>query len=588
MKHFPQTLEFNKTPRILLNIKHPYLYLFFLSLTCVSWTKKDTLPNDETISNSNSAIFFKHAIPLSSSVNLVLNDAKRKMNDEQIKQFIQKAGFITWDKANAYILPQLGSTQRSAGNTADSIVVLPVALPNTQAIHAAIVARLYNNGDSIVYSTHFKTHFAAIAATPLPSYNLTARDMYILGMAQLDAEVFGHKKFIVSDEDVRFGQQVRSTINPRGLASVSIEGPTMCNYTFTYSSAYVFPPVTVWSYAAPCGSAVVMPPASFLQGLDATYGLVSYSAAPVGEGSGSGSNPYSLEFSYFYQTLNAAQQAFLQNQEFHEYYHGFIDYLILHQFSEEAKAKVVWSINYLTSPTTLMTSFADFYATYLNDFPSLAFLSQDDINWINNFPYLKSRIYYYLQQPNVLNKEAKVQYHINRLRADVEYLYFNIDYANNNQYNSLWFNDAIFLANFGGSPFGEWAINYLMQHPPVTFQVFQNQFMSTKEGKDGDFDANYWNDLNLTFPTQNLPSWSAFSSNYPKHQDPLYDTPEKLYTAIGGQVLLAYNSSPPDYQNTCALRISKALNYSGVTIPGGGIAIRVLTASFTFLVQQLY
>ncbi len=39
-----------------------------------------------------------------------------------------------------------------------------------------------------------------------------------------------------------------------------------------------------------------------------------------------------------------------------------------------------------------------------------------------------------------------------------------------------------------------------------------------------------------------------------------------MYTNIGGAVLAQYNTNPKKYQNTCALRISKALNYSEVTI----------------------
>lgn len=184
---------------------------------------------------------------------------------------------------------------------------------------------------------------------------------------------------------------------------------------------------------------------------------------------GGGATQYSLEFGSFYQTLNASQQAFLDNQEFSEYYHGFIDYLILHQFSQEAKDKIIWSIDYLTSPSTVTTTFQDFKSNYLNDFPSLSFLSQDDVNWIGNYPYLQSRIYYYLQQPNLLNKEAKVQFHINKLRTDMEYFSFNIDYSANNQYKNLWFKEDAFLYNLGGTPFGEWAVDYLMQHPTESF-----------------------------------------------------------------------------------------------------------------------
>jgi hypothetical protein len=139
----------------------------------------------------------------------------------------------------------------------------------------------------------------------------------------------------------------------------------------------------------------------------------------------------------------------------------------------------------------------------------------------------------------------------------------------NDGYSWLWWENSLILSPYGGTNFGTWAIHYLSHNPNAPFSVFQNQFMTPVEGEDDDHDANYWDDPNLTFPQQTLPSWDDFSSAFPKHDDPLYDDPEELYTSIGGQVLAKYNSNPLLYQNTCALRVSKALNYSGVTISAG-------------------
>jgi hypothetical protein len=107
------------------------------------------------------------------------------------------------------------------------------------------------------------------------------------------------------------------------------------------------------------------------------------------------------------------------------------------------------------------------------------------------------------------------------------------------------------------------------QTPPGSAQ-FYKQFLVPTEGADGDpYDAGYWDDPNLTMPTQTLPSWTTFKNAYPGHADPLYDTPKKMYESVGGTVLSMYNSNPAAYQNTCALRISKALNDAGITIPPG-------------------
>jgi hypothetical protein len=132
-----------------------------------------------------------------------------------------------------------------------------------------------------------------------------------------------------------------------------------------------------------------------------------------------------------------------------------------------------------------------------------------------------------------------------------------------------WWEDDVFLLPYGGINFGTWAIGYLSQNPFVDFHVFQKQFMILPEGQDGTYDANYWDDPNLTFSQQILPSWDSFSAAYPKHSDPLYDTPVEVYASIGGQVLNQYNTDPLKHQNTCALRISKALNYSGIIITAG-------------------
>lgn len=486
------------------------------------------------------------------------------MSDNQINEFVKKAGFIIWDKAKVCAKPNLRNLASRQQGEVDSIVVLPVALPNANNVNAALIAQIYNEGDSIIYSTHFKNHFASIDSTLLPGYNMTARELYVLGMAELDAEAFNHKKFIISDVDLDFGQQVNARNGSSSHASIAIV-PSICEYNFTYSSAVVFPPVTIWSYTAPCGSPILLPPSIFLQDLDETYGFVSYSSTPVGEGGGSGpASPYALEFSSFYNSLNVNQQAFLDDQEFYEYYHGFIDYLILHQFSQQAKDKIIWSINYLTSPTTLITTFSEFASTYLNDFPSLSFLSQDDINWLNNYPYLKSRIYYYLQNNMILNAEQKAQFHINKMRTESSYFTFNSAYSTYPQYKDIWFNDYSYLYELGGSSFGDWAINYLIQHPTVPIETFQNQFMGKSEGYEGEYDT-YWDNPNLSFPPQNLPTWSDFNAAFPRDTDSLYDSPEKMYSSIGGAVYTNGYTGPES--NTCAVRLSKALNYSGVTIP---------------------
>ncbi len=109
-----------------------------------------------------------------------------------------------------------------------------------------------------------------------------------------------------------------------------------------------------------------------------------------------------------------------------------------------------------------------------------------------------------------------------------------------------------------------WAIDYFSQHPNVNMEIFTNQFLGKSEGYEGEYDT-YWDNPNLTFPPQNLPIWDDFNAAFPRDTDTLYDSPEKMYNSIGGSVYTNGYTGPES--NTCAVRLSKALNYSGVTIP---------------------
>ncbi|MCX6172308.1 MAG: T6SS effector amidase Tae4 family protein [Flavobacterium sp.] len=135
----------------------------------------------------------------------------------------------------------------------------------------------------------------------------------------------------------------------------------------------------------------------------------------------------------------------------------------------------------------------------------------------------------------------------------------------------------------GNFEFVEWANNYLINHPTVTWQKFRNWFMTPREGIEDNESINL-SDLNLTFAPQNLPTFDDFLLAFPSHLDSNFETAQQVYTSIGGNVLTKYNQGA---RNTCALRVSRGLNYSGVTIPNiPGVTVKGADNKNYFLVAK--
>jgi hypothetical protein len=84
---------------------------------------------------------------------------------------------------------------------------------------------------------------------------------------------------------------------------------------------------------------------------------------------------------------------------------------------------------------------------------------------------------------------------------------------------------------------------------------------------NNDPDIAWWTDNSTTFPPQTLPCWQQMYTNYPKSATGDDLPGPQVYGLVGGQVYSMYNSNPAAFQNACALRVSRALNHSGVVIP---------------------
>ena len=107
---------------------------------------------------------------------------------------------------------------------------------------------------------------------------------------------------------------------------------------------------------------------------------------------------------------------------------------------------------------------------------------------------------------------------------------------------------------------------FFKDHPATTEAQFENWFMGTSEGKDGDYDAAYWENPNLTFPQQNLPSFNDFYNAYPR-KDGKYMKGADLFPLVGGEIYQAYINPNYTIRGACALKVSRALNYCGILIP---------------------
>jgi hypothetical protein len=158
------------------------------------------------------------------------------------------------------------------------------------------------------------------------------------------------------------------------------------------------------------------------------------------------------------------------------------------------------------------------------------------------------------------NEQQKTDYLVYELNLDQTQLFYlaNTQDAINTIFDYLYNNNTI-----RSKDIAIWAISYFRDNQFINMEVFKNQFLGTSEGTDGEFDP-YWDDPNLVFTPQDLPSWDDFNAAFPKDKDPRYDTPKKMFDSIGGDVATFYTSPKT---NTCAIRLSKALNYSGVVIP---------------------
>lgn len=115
--------------------------------------------------------------------------------------------------------------------------------------------------------------------------------------------------------------------------------------------------------------------------------------------------------------------------------------------------------------------------------------------------------------------------------------------------------------------FGNWAVNHLISNPNTDYNFFKDQYLGNSEGMDGNYDAAFWENPNLIFQTKALPSLQAFLEAFPKIQNGNSIrgmSASNVFSLVGGNMLIKHLIPNPNYQNACAIRGSRALNYMGV------------------------
>ncbi len=196
---------------------------------------------------------------------------------------------------------------------------------------------------------------------------------------------------------------------------------------------------------------------------------------------------------------------------------------------------------------------------------------QDSFNYMLNeagFSELSAEEYTYIQNNQYIGGQLLSYFYNNLNQNNTQLLHWSINYFKN-------------LGNLGTNTITIWKeleskLNFSQQffatNPNTSWYQFENWFLGSSEGKDGEeYDSSYWDNPNLTFPVQNLPNWQNYYNEFPHHPNGSGMTADEVYELVGGEInqrhLSANTNISKYYQNACALRVSRALNYSGIIIP---------------------
>lgn len=115
-------------------------------------------------------------------------------------------------------------------------------------------------------------------------------------------------------------------------------------------------------------------------------------------------------------------------------------------------------------------------------------------------------------------------------------------------------------------------IDLLIDDPTLSTEELENYFLNESQEEDGVYDASFWDNQSPNSTKDNLPSLISFYNAFPKRviNGFVYKMESKdVFSEVGGNMDLKNKAGDPNYQNACAVRGSRALNYANKEIPDG-------------------
>ena len=190
-------------------------------------------------------------------------------------------------------------------------------------------------------------------------------------------------------------------------------------------------------------------------------------------------------------------------------------------------------------------------------------LDHFQFNWLVSYPARALEIAFYLETHSIASEKEICFQHINRMMNEPAYLGFVELHDVTGDPYKMWWEDVAWLGPYGGGPdYGNWAINYLVQNTSTSFSLFQNQFMSMPEGSDGGDVFNLADYDNVQVPTfTKLPGRNDLYNAFPKAGTVGMESKD-VYELVGENMYIQNIADNQNYRNACAIRVSRALNYS--------------------------